>query len=213
MTDPAPPTEINDLTVLKALAHPRRQLILRYLGLHGPANSTTLAAALGLNTGATSYHLRELAKHGLVDEVPERAQGRERWWRAPIRDLRVPPRSRQSDEVRPVVDEMTRREIADDFDQLLRFQDRRDEMPGWSDLLLHARGSIQVTPDELMALFEDVIALTKRYKRTDAETLPGAATVLTRFFAFPEMPAGTPEPELDELLDDVPDRDDAPEGA
>jgi predicted ArsR family transcriptional regulator len=75
---PPVPQEINDLEVLKSLAHPRRQRIIEYLAMHGPATSASLARALGLNTGATSYHLRELAKHGFVEDVPEKAHGRER---------------------------------------------------------------------------------------------------------------------------------------
>ncbi len=189
MSDSAVPLEVTDLEVLKALAHPRRQRILHHLGLHGPATSATLARALGLNTGATSYHLRELAKYGFVEETPERAHGRERWWRAPVRDLRIPPRSKQSDQMRLVIDEMARMELADDFEQLLRFQVQRDQMDEWADTFLHSRGSIRLTPDELMTLFEDFIELLKRYKRSEEDTPENARTVLTRFLAFPEMVA------------------------
>src|SRR3954470_17195944 len=80
---PHTPTELSDLATLKALAQPRRQRMLQHLTVHGPATSATLARALGLNTGATSYHLRELARHGFVEEVAEPAEasghGRERW--------------------------------------------------------------------------------------------------------------------------------------
>ncbi|XVQ15589.1 hypothetical protein ACQP1W_24580 [Spirillospora sp. CA-255316] len=54
-----------------------------------------LAGALDLNTGATSYHLREPARRGFVQDVPERARRRERWWRAAHRDLRFPRCSEQ----------------------------------------------------------------------------------------------------------------------
>lgn len=67
---------------LKAYAHPLRMAILRYLREHGRATSTTLAEALGESTGQTSYHLRQLAKHQLVEDVPGVGSGRERWWRA-----------------------------------------------------------------------------------------------------------------------------------
>ena len=49
--------------------------------MDGPATATALAATLGTNTGATSYHLRKLAAVGLVEETGE-GRGRERWWRA-----------------------------------------------------------------------------------------------------------------------------------
>jgi DNA-binding transcriptional ArsR family regulator len=190
MSEVPEPVEINDLEVLKALAHPRRQRILHHLGLHGPATSASLARALGLNTGATSYHLRELAKHGFVEETPERAHGRERWWRAPVRDLRIPPRSRQSEPMRVVIDEMVRLELADDLEQFVQFQGQRDGMGKWTDAFPHSRGSIRLTRSELRTFFNDYIALLNRYKRSDEETPAGARTVFTRFFAFP-----APDPE------------------
>ncbi len=70
-----------DVTALKVLAHPLRNRLLGELRLNGPATATALAAALGTNTGATSYHLRKLASVGLVEETGE-GKGRERWWRA-----------------------------------------------------------------------------------------------------------------------------------
>jgi predicted ArsR family transcriptional regulator len=193
MTHESLPLEITDLETLKALAHPRRQRILQHLGLHGPATSAGLARELGLNTGATSYHLRELAKHGFVEDVPELAQGRERWWRAPIRDLRVPPRSRQSEEMRAAVDEMARAQIADDLEQLTRFAQQRDEMGEWGDAFLDSHGSVRLTVAELQEFFEDYIRLLNRYKRPEAQTPEGARTVLTRMFAFPAISIGASE--------------------
>ena len=64
------------------LAHPLRMRLLGALRVNGPATATTLAELLGTNTGATSYHLRQLAEVGLVAEDPDRGTGRQRWWRA-----------------------------------------------------------------------------------------------------------------------------------
>jgi predicted ArsR family transcriptional regulator len=69
-------------TALKALTHPTRLRALEILRVEGPATATTLAGRLGLNTGATSYHLRQLADHGFVVEETERGNARDRWWRA-----------------------------------------------------------------------------------------------------------------------------------
>ena len=68
----------------KALSHPLRQEILKHLGEHEAATATTIARALGENTGTTSYHLRILADAGVIEEVAERAHGRERWWRTSL---------------------------------------------------------------------------------------------------------------------------------
>ncbi|MDQ6687478.1 MAG: helix-turn-helix domain-containing protein [Actinomycetota bacterium] len=67
---------------LKALAHPVRLRMLGLLRVDGPATATTLATRLGINTGATSYHLRQLAQHGFVIEDSERGNARDRWWKA-----------------------------------------------------------------------------------------------------------------------------------
>lgn len=67
---------------LKALTHPVRLRMLGLLRVEGPATATMLANRLGLNTGASSYHLRQLAQHGFVEEAAELGDARDRWWRA-----------------------------------------------------------------------------------------------------------------------------------
>lgn len=67
---------------LKALTHPVRVRMLGLLRVDGPATATTLAARLGINSGATSYHLRQLALHGFIEDDEGRGNGRERWWKA-----------------------------------------------------------------------------------------------------------------------------------
>ena len=66
---------------LRTLAHPLRARLLGELRLRGRATATDLAGVLGTNTGATSYHLRQLAEVGLVVEDDEAGGGRRRWWR------------------------------------------------------------------------------------------------------------------------------------
>ena len=67
---------------LRALTHPVRLRILGILRSEGATTATALATRLGLNTGATSYHLRQLAAHGFIVDDASLGTGRERWWRA-----------------------------------------------------------------------------------------------------------------------------------
>jgi len=83
------PSVVPDAAGLKALAHPVRLRMLGLLRSDGPATATSLAARLGLNSGATSYHLRQLADHGFIVDDPERGNGRERWWAAAHRSTRT----------------------------------------------------------------------------------------------------------------------------
>ncbi|ANS79913.1 Transcriptional regulator, ArsR family [Serinicoccus hydrothermalis] len=69
-----------DAATLKAFAHPLRLQMYDYLKDHGAATASMLARAMGENTGQTSYHLRQLERHGLVEEDTARGSARERWW-------------------------------------------------------------------------------------------------------------------------------------
>ncbi|MFG2717210.1 ArsR/SmtB family transcription factor [Streptomyces sp. NPDC048416] len=73
---------ILDARSLRGLAHPLRIQILKSLRHDGPATASRLAERLGESSGATSYHLRQLASHGFVEDDPGRGKGRERWWKA-----------------------------------------------------------------------------------------------------------------------------------
>ena len=66
---------------LKAFTHPLRMAMYSALRDYGPATATQLARRLGESSGQTSYHLRQLERHGFVEDDPEHAGGRERWWR------------------------------------------------------------------------------------------------------------------------------------
>ena len=85
-----------DAAALKAIAHPLRVQILRLLELHEQVSVTSLAQELGETTGAVSYHLRQLARHGLVEEggddgeAGQRTPGRRRrWWRMAVDEIHM----------------------------------------------------------------------------------------------------------------------------
>ncbi|MET9606050.1 helix-turn-helix domain-containing protein [Streptomyces sp. NPDC006512] len=79
---PQPTVRTLDARSLRGLAHPLRMRMLAALRLNGPATASQLAERLGESSGATSYHLRQLAAHGFVEDAPEHGKGRERWWKA-----------------------------------------------------------------------------------------------------------------------------------
>ncbi len=80
---------VPDVTALKALAHPVRLRMLGMLRIDGPATATELAVRLGLNSGATSYHLRQLAQYGFIEDAPGPSR-RDRRWRASHEITSVP---------------------------------------------------------------------------------------------------------------------------
>ncbi|WP_285661145.1 winged helix-turn-helix domain-containing protein [Actinorhabdospora filicis] len=177
------PREITELELLRSLAQPRRQQIVQHLTAHGPATSAGLARALGLNTGATSYHLRELARQGFIEEVPEKAHGRERWWRVVRRDVRFPRRADQDAPTRLALDEISRQSLAADLDAYTRAL-AETQGGAWADLP-YSRSTITVDHDRLREFFEEYIALVNRFREAGGD---GARRVQLRFLAFPADP-------------------------
>src|SRR6476469_999327 len=77
------PQAVHDPKVLRALAHPVRTRILDELSATGPLRAADIARELGIPANQASFHLRQLAKYGVVVEAPEEARdGRDRVWRA-----------------------------------------------------------------------------------------------------------------------------------
>ena len=68
---------------MRAMAHPLRLRLLGLLRTDGAATATVLAERLDVSPALASYHLRQLAAHGFIEEAPDLAQdGKQRWWRA-----------------------------------------------------------------------------------------------------------------------------------
>ncbi|MEU9506327.1 helix-turn-helix domain-containing protein [Micromonospora sp. NPDC048170] len=174
---------------VRVLAHPLRMRLLGALRVKGPATATTLAGLLDTNTGATSYHLRQLAEVGLVAEAPELGSGRQRWWRAAHdvtnwepTDFDDDPDARaaiewiQGDQVRLLVEQ------AEQW-----FAAQHEWSPAWRDAF--GMGDIFMTmpPARLAELQAEVWELLERYRReAEAETGdPEARPVQVHLAAYP----------------------------
>ncbi|MFJ9845803.1 ArsR/SmtB family transcription factor [Kitasatospora sp. NPDC101155] len=153
---------------MRAMAHPVRMQLVGLLRKHGPSTATRLAAQLGLNSGATSYHLRQLAAAGFVEEDPERGNARERWWRS-AHQLTVWTGDDMADEepetavgfLRSVLaaHALTGQRTLDAFETMPREWRRVTEL---SDLVL------QLTPAEAEQLTGELSDVIGRYRRIGA---------------------------------------------
>jgi DNA-binding transcriptional ArsR family regulator len=73
---------VHDPRVLRAIAHPVRSRILDEMSAAGPLRAADVAALLGIPANQASFHLRQLAKYGLIEEDPDAARDRrDRVWR------------------------------------------------------------------------------------------------------------------------------------
>ncbi|GAB3139927.1 helix-turn-helix domain-containing protein [Micromonospora sonneratiae] len=179
-------------TTLRGLAHPLRVRMLNLLREHGPATATLLAARLGQSTGATSYHLRQLAQYGFVVEDPDRGAGRERWWKAAHGGT--------------LLDGTVGGEAAAEVETYLRavaslYAERVDRWLGerptlseeWQRTSTLSNWRLRLTATEAAELHDEIFALLDRYRR-DTPDIPapaGAEPVVLQAQLMPFPSAGT----------------------
>jgi DNA-binding transcriptional ArsR family regulator len=182
-----------DPALLKALAHPLRQRILFALRVVGPSTATRLAERLGESSGLTSYHLRARASAGLVEEVPGRGNGRDRWWRAAHDVSGFQPSGFEGTEAAAAADWIQSAVDRNREHEVATWNGERDSWPRqWRDVADRSDYYFVATPDEARALLEalhDVLlaALGTTVARRDGhEPVPvGAEHVRLHLLAFP----------------------------
>ena len=74
------PRKLTDPRAMRAVAHPVRIALLEVLGTEGPLTATQAGELIGESPTTCSFHLRQLAKYGFIEEVAGVA-GRKRPWR------------------------------------------------------------------------------------------------------------------------------------
>jgi predicted ArsR family transcriptional regulator len=73
--------ELTDPRALRAYAHPIRLKLVGLLRREGPLTATEAGEKIGESAASCSFHLRQLAKYGMVEEAGG-GKGRQRPWRA-----------------------------------------------------------------------------------------------------------------------------------
>ena len=164
------------------MSNPLRQEILEYLGTHESATATTIARALGENSGTTGYHLRVLAAAGIIEEIPDRAHGRERWWRSVPVDLREPDYASLSREDRAALDEWRAGQIPGELALVNRFIAEVRHHGRWARA---SRAGGYYTADGLDALFDEYIALLQKHEYSAKDAPPDARLMQLRMFYLP----------------------------
>jgi DNA-binding transcriptional ArsR family regulator len=147
---PQPPPMTSE--AIKAFAHPLRTAMYQYLTAHGSSTASQLARHLGESTGQTSYHLRQLERHGLIEDDPEKAKsgGRERWWRTA--SFSLDPREFDEPAARTAAEVALRALVAERARALQAWFDRTDTPARWIDAALHRESTVDLTPEELAEL-------------------------------------------------------------
>lgn len=160
--DTPPERRVLDAGALRALSHPLRVRIFDILAQEGPQTASTVAEILGESSGATSYHLRALARHDLIREVAGEHGGRERWWERPAGGIVYDSRAVQGSPageaaLQVAVAEVHRRR----HEELMEFfSGRIDKEPAeWVDASSSMTSGISMTAEQTIELIKKIEAV------------------------------------------------------
>jgi DNA-binding transcriptional ArsR family regulator len=189
--------EIGDPKAIKALAHPLRLDLIELLGGISPATAAQCGRALGVSQASCSFHLRQLARYGFVEDAGQGGDRRERLWRLADRRLRLAPGQDQD----PVVTRQLSQVVATrEMERILDHLERRPGEPEeWRDADVLMTAKLPLSAAELADIKARWNEILAPYLARDAaggsQIGPGQRHV--RFFlaASPQ-----PEPERDSEL-------------
>ena len=163
---PADELELTDPRAMRALAHPARLAILEFLQVNGSGTATECAREVGGSPQAASYHLRALAKWGLIQPV-ESHDGRETRWELAARSIHFASGD-DSPQFRTAARALGRRILERD-DRVVNayLAAEPSESREWRDASTFGSASLYVTPEELHELAGKFRDLIKEYERPD----------------------------------------------
>jgi hypothetical protein len=175
--------------MLRGLAHPLRIRLRAELVEHGPATASQLAARIGQSSGATSYHLRQLAAYGFVTDEPGRGNGRERYWRATHRMLSFDMPEADSSQ-RALGAEYLRAVARLYAERIIGFADGIEAAPEvlgqeWADVSDLSHWMLDLDVAEAAALKQRFHELCAPYRHDDDHPRPGTRGVIVQFQLFP----------------------------
>jgi len=172
--------QLTDPRALRAVAHPTRLKLLSELRRVGPLTATQAGERIGESPAACSFHLRLLAKYGLVEEAGG-GRGRARPWRATAMGHEWASRG-PSGEPDEASDLLSRVVVERWFEEALGWIERRaEETEEWAEAAVFEDRLLYLTPAELEDLNRRIAELVEPYVRrvTDPEARPGEARAVT----------------------------------
>ncbi|MEV0715016.1 winged helix-turn-helix domain-containing protein [Asanoa sp. NPDC050611] len=181
--------QIDHVRALSALANPDRARLMDALAVHGPSTTTALAQSIGLATGSVSHHLKVLVEAGLVAPAPGGSTDRrERRWKLVTRGMRwTVGQFRDQPTAQAAATSAEGAMLERQFERAREFLEIREEP--WDDSAFSSHVWLQLTPDELLELGQQLNDLLLGWRRRQIpDDGHDRRTVLAFAHAFPAEP-------------------------
>lgn len=163
--------------MLAALAVPSRLAILSHLLSVGPQTATQCAEVVGLTASNCSWHLRELARLGLVERADaDTGDARKRPWQATITGIDLDAGGGPGDDLaRAAVRSAWFADTDARFDDYLRHEKSLPD--AWRDAAVINDYAVLVTADELAEIGARIDEIVRPYIRATRAEAPTGSTV------------------------------------
>jgi DNA-binding transcriptional ArsR family regulator len=189
MARPEDRREIRDVRALAALAHPVRSALLSHLMAVGPRTASECAPAVGASASNCSWHLRHLARFGLVERV-DAADGRERPWRAAATGFAFAGDPAGGPATRAAQQALLSVQLDEETRLARRYLRAEDELESeWRRAAGMNSYGLLLTPQELTELIDRLDAAIRPFIGMTREDPPAGARPVhlgLRAFRFPE---------------------------
>lgn len=193
MTFPEQTHRVKDLDTLKALGHPLRIKLYRALYVAGTATASQLADQVDEAVSLVSYHLRKLARHGVIEEVAGRSgDARERWWQPVMTSITTTDEDFRDAPDRAAVHTAVSRVYARQRGELYESYLDMKAVWGddWRDSAFAAETLLPLRPEELRSLRDELAEVVLGYRRRaeaarDAGDTEGRENVAVQTYGFP----------------------------
>jgi DNA-binding transcriptional ArsR family regulator len=192
--------QISDPKAIRALAHPLRLDLLALLAAGGLATAAHCGRILGASQASCSFHLRQLAKYGFVEDAGAGPDRRERRWRVPDPRLTVQIAEGSDTAVRRQIERLV---VEREMQAILDYSERQDgASPAWQHKAGIVTAMAVMSPEDAADVKEKWIALLAPFAAhaSGRQLQPGQQPV--RYFM-----AATPLPDPDSA-----DSEDASDG-
>jgi len=184
------PRKLTDPRTMRAVAHPVRIALLEALATEGPLTATQAGELIGESPTTCSFHLRQLAKYGFIEEAGG-GPGRQRPWRLIYTGLRF---SDVSDDPETRVAARALHRVLRDLyiSRIEQGEELRVDLPAeWQEVTGSSEYLLYICPDELRALDEQLRATLTQYRerlRDRSKRPRGSQPIELILFAYPRAP-------------------------
>lgn len=175
---------VTDPMMLRALAHPLRQRIMWELGARDHLRAADLATITGEPANSVSFHLRSLARAGLIEEKPEHARdSRDRVWGM----------THPEGVYFPETDITTNALMAERLDWLRSLLDESLPRDPKAARMQYMAAAV-LTKDEAQQMSEEVAEVFEKWRAHGAKAAEGKPDDPDRVFHFTAAFVGNPRP-------------------